>query len=242
MGPNANMTDFREGRNRRKFVGAEREILPFRKPLKTAKFVCATTSTAENIKIQLKPLNLYWFWRLHNGDTPLHSGFISKYMKDTLPLQRICNMDQISRSPTNNDVVRETMIRTLRVAEETGQEYAVVTYDLVVSLKAYSTQEIERPLFNKLLIMLGNFHVELAFYAAVGNLINESGIEYILTEAEVLAEGSMVGFIKGKFYNRCTRIHELLANVLEKKMYECFVLDLSLEEREEFHAVMKSPF
>ena len=58
-----------------------------------------------------------------------------------------------------------------------------------------------------MLIMLGNFHIELAFYGAVGTLINKSGIEFIFTEADILAEGSMAGFIKGKFYNRCTRIH-----------------------------------
>ena len=66
--------------------------------------------------------------------------------------------------------------------------------------------------------MLGNFHIELAFYEAIGTMINESGMKFILTQEEVLAEGSMVGFLKGKFYNRCVRIHELLANVSEMKM------------------------
>ena len=88
--------------------------------------------------------------------------------------------------------------------------------------------------------MLGNFHIELAFFGAVGTFINESGIEYILPEADILAEGSMVGFIKGKFYNRCTRIHQLLANVLEKKVYNRFLKDLDLEELELFQQVMKT--
>ena len=158
----------------------------------------------EKTKFYLKPLDLYWFWRLQDRNTPLHSGFVSMYVKDPLPTHRICYMDPISSSPTNNDVVREAMVRTMSVAEETRQHYGIVTYDLAVAIKAYSIQEIERPLFDKLLIMLGNFHIELAFFAAVGNFICESGIEYILTEADVLAEGSMLGFIKGKFYNRCS--------------------------------------
>lgn len=130
------------------------------------------------------------------------------------------------------------MIRTLNVAKETGQSYAVVTYDLAVALKAYSIQALESPLFDKLLIMLGNFHIELAFYGAIGTMVNESGIEFILTEAEVLAEGSMMGFMKGKFYNRCTRIHELLANVMELKLYDRFVQDLPEEEYQGFQDVM----
>ena len=162
------------------------------------------------------------------------------YVKDPLPTHRICYMDPISSSPTNNDVVRETMVRTMSVAEETRQHYGIVTYDLAVAMKAYSIQEIERPLFDKLLIMLGNFHIELVFFAAVGNFICESRIEYILTEADVLAEGSMLGFIKGKFYNRCSRIHELLANVLEMKMYQLFIIEVPSDEYAEFKEVMKN--
>ncbi|KAK3890331.1 hypothetical protein Pcinc_005712 [Petrolisthes cinctipes] len=103
-------------------------------------------------KIQLKSLDLYWFGRLQDGNTPLHSGFISMYVKDPLPIQIICYVDPISRSPTNNDVVRETMVRTMSIAKETGQSYGIVTYDLAVAIKAYSIQEIERPLFDKLLV------------------------------------------------------------------------------------------
>lgn len=130
---------------------------------------------------------------------------MSKYIEDPLPLQRICYMDPISRSPTNNDVVRETMTRTMNVANETGQGYGIVPYDFQVALEAYSIQAIEAPLFDKLLVMLGHFHIDLAFYGAVGIFLNDSGIEFILSEANILAEGSMMGFIKGKFYNRCTR-------------------------------------
>ncbi|XP_068240150.1 uncharacterized protein [Palaemon carinicauda] len=86
--------------------------------------------------------------------------------------------------------------------------------------------------------MLGNFHIELAFYGAIGTMINESGIEFILTEAKVLAEGSMMGFMKGKFYNHCIRIHELLANVMEQKLYDRFVQDLAEEEYQAFQDVM----
>ncbi len=249
--------EFRDGRKRRKFVGSDREIPPFRKSISNAQFLLpttaaaadntakqsASTTTAEEqneFKIQLTVLDLYWFWKLQEGSTPFHAGFMSKFIKDPLPLQRICYMDPISKSPTNNDVVRETMIRTMNIAQETGQDYAIVTYDLAIALKAYSIQAIETPLFDKLLIMLGNFHIELAFYGALGTLINESGIEYILTEADILAEGSMMGFIKGKFYNRCTRIHELLANVMEKKLYERFVLDIPKEDYSSFQQVMST--
>ena len=71
-------------------------------------------------------------------------------------------------------------------------------------------------------------------------LIKESGIEFILTEADILAEGSIMGFIKGKFYNRCTRIHELLSNVLEQKLYARFLLDSPEEDDDSFQEVMST--
>ena len=247
---------FREGRNRRKFLGEEPQIPAFRKPLNSARFVrtspytnTETThessamfncDTAGRKQISTKPLDLYWLLRLKQCSLPLYAGFISNYVTDSLPLQRICFMDPISNSPTRNDVVRETMIRTITVAEETGQNYGVVTYDLAIATKAYAIQAIETPIFDKLLIMLGNFHVELSFFGAVGTFINESCIEFILAESGVLAEGSMVGFIKGKFYNRCIRIHQLLANVLERKLYDCFFTELDDEDKESFNVALNA--
>ena len=72
------------------------------------------------------------------------------------------------------------MKRSMNVAE-TQQEYGIVTYDLAFAHKAYSIQALDAPLFHKLFIMLGNFHLELAFYGAVGTFLNESGAAYLLS-------------------------------------------------------------
>ena len=235
--------NFREARNRRSFEGYQRIIQPYRKALNRAQFIPSPTSTSldtNHYSPLLTSLDFLWFWKLSESSVPLHAGFMSNYIRDPLPMQKICYMDPIPKSPTSNDVVRETMIRTPNVAKETGQDYAVVTYDLAIALKAYSIQSLDAPLFDKLLIMLGNFHTELAFYGAVGTYINDSGIEFILSECDVLAEGSMMGFIKGKFYNRCSRIHDLLAIALEKKLYNRFLADISEEENHAIHSLMSS--
>ena len=112
-------------------------------------------------------------------------------------------------------------------AVETHQEYVVVTYDLAVAHNAYSIQTLDAPRFDKLPIMLGNFHLELAFYDVIDTFINESGAEYLLTESGILSEGSLMSFIRGKYYNRCVRIHEILALVMERKMYDTFMSTLT---------------
>ena len=67
----------------------------------------------------------------------------------------------------------------------------------IITLKAYSIQALQTPTFDKLIILLGNFHHELAFFGAVGTFLADSGIEYLNTEANVLAEGSLDGFMNG---------------------------------------------
>ena len=55
----------------------------------------------------------------------------------------------------------------------------------------------------ELLVHISGLILQLAFYEAVGTFIQDSGIEFILSEANIIVEGSIMGFIKGKFYNRC---------------------------------------
>ena len=63
----------------------------------------------------------------------------------------------------------------------------------IITLKAYSIQALQTPTFDKLIILLGNFHLELAFFfGAVGTFLAGSGIEYLITEANVLAEGHLL--------------------------------------------------
>ena len=72
-----------------------------------------------------------------NQPMPLFPGFYLQYVQDTLPVQRICYTNPISAPPTRNDVVRETMMRSMNKVNKTGQEYGVVRYDLAVALKAH---------------------------------------------------------------------------------------------------------
>ena len=49
-----------------------------------------------------------------------------------------------------NEVVQETMVRAVKVEKEMNLEYAIVSYDLAVALKAYSIQSLQSPSFDKL--------------------------------------------------------------------------------------------
>ena len=81
-----------------------------------------------------------------NENLPLHAGFISQFVVDPLPLQRLCYNDPISRSSTNNDVVRESSVRALKIAYKVKQDVPVVTY--------YLAKPVSREIY---VGILGNF-------------------------------------------------------------------------------------
>ena len=67
---------FREGRNRRRYIGQERPIPPFRTPLNKAKFTfSADVRHAEQIR-QLGNIDLYWFLKGIAEPMPLYAGSV----------------------------------------------------------------------------------------------------------------------------------------------------------------------
>ena len=84
--------------------------------------------------------------------------------------------------------------------------------------------------FDKIFVTLGSFHIELAFFNACGKIISESGALHILNESLVLAAGSTNGFIKGKNYNRCKRIHELLSLAFEILHFQSYLAKIPNSE------------
>ena len=49
-----------------------------------------------------------------------------------------------------------------------------------MALKIYCIQAVQAPKFDILIILLGNFHIELAFFGGVGTHIADSGVEHLL--------------------------------------------------------------
>ena len=221
---------------RRSFHGPVKEIPPCYSNMKLATF--QLEQTTETSLLEQNDIDFTWLVKLCTEKLPLLNGYYSLFVPDTLPKTVIAYMDPISQPPTRNDVVQETMVRSLKVAAENKQEYAIVSYDLAVALKAYSIQSLKAPEYDKLIILLGVFHLELALFGALGTYIDDSGIEYILTEYGILAEGSLNGFLKGKFYNRCTRIHQLVAAVMEKAIFHRYIEDAPEEIRKVCEALL----
>lgn len=155
--------------------------------------------------------------------TPMWSGWNARVTEDTSMKQCIGYMRNVTFPPTRNDVVMETLKVSQKIASECGEASILVHYDLAVAKPALMIQNQESPRFDNIFICFGSFHIELAYFGALGYYLQGSGIENILSESEVLASGSIPGFLRGKHFNRCKRIHILLSLALERCLFHKFI-------------------
>ena len=57
---------------------------------------------------------------------------------------------------------------------------------------AMEIQIEEAPTFDNILIVLGSFHIEMAFFSVIGKYISESGGPYLLTESGIIENLSLL--------------------------------------------------
>ena len=87
------------------------------------------------------------------------------------------------------------MKKSLKISSECEKQNIAVTYDLAIAKLAFQIQAEESREFDNIFVILGSFHIELAYFNACGKIIFESGALHILDESLVLAAGSTNGFI-----------------------------------------------
>lgn len=125
------------------------------------------------------------------------------------------------------------MIKSQTIGNELKQPYMQIFYDLAIAKVALQIQTTEKPRFDDLFIHLGPFHVILAYFKAIGKFIIDCGLSEIMIESELLASGSMNGFIAGKHFNRCKRLHPLMALGLKILHFRSFLEQEKIKITEE---------
>ena len=76
---------------------------------------------------------------------------------------------------------------------------------------------------------VGSFHIEIAFFKALGKITDESGRPYILEECGL----SIKSFISGLSYNRFKRMHATMVASFEVLHFERF-----LEKQEDVEEII----
>ena len=111
----------------------------------------------------------------------------------------------------------------LRCAEECNQPYGIVTYDLNVAQRAPKIQTTDQPEYDDLFVLFRAFHIIICLLRAIGRVVADSGGPEMLVESGVLASGSLKGFLECANYNRCKRLHPMLALAFHKLHFPEFL-------------------
>ena len=156
-------------------------------------------------------------------NVPMWVGFNSRINDHDSPQQIISYLTPINASPTNTSIVLQTMEQSKKIAEDLQQPSIQVTYDLAIAKVALQIQASEKPTFDNLFIHLGPFHIMMAYFKAIGKVISDCGLTNVMVESTLLANGSVNGFIDGKHFNRCKRLHPLVALGLEILHFKSFL-------------------
>ncbi len=204
---------------------------PYRKKPRVQSFTYENTSFDDQpINLSdLKKMDVAWMISTSMYEsTPMWVGWNSRLTSDRLPKQKVFYMENICLPPTRNDVVLDTMKKSQQVAVEINQDYVIVHYDLAIAKNARAIQEVERPRFNNIFICFGGFHIQMAYFKALGYMVSDSGGPEVLIQSGVLGKGSLNGFVGGKHFNQFKRIHPLLANAIGQLHLQRFVEDLNV--------------
>ena len=214
----------RLGLTRKSFVYKERNLEPYRKKPKISQYCYDVKSVPRPQELTLFEYRDYlWMMSMESRPTPMWTGWNSLITEDALPKQKVLYLENLTLPPTRNDVVLETMKMSQQIAKECGEDYMLVHYDLAIAKPALQIQAAESPRFDNLFIAFGPFHISLAFFRALGYLIDSSGGPEMLTESGLLATGSLNGFLSGNHYNRCKRLHPMLATALQILHFRFFL-------------------
>lgn len=179
--------------------------------------------------IEIKRLDKIWMLRhAYELPTPMWVGFNVNIILDKSAVQNVFYLPPINASPTQNSVVYETILRAIKASTECGQRYAEVHYDLAITSKAFKIKNaLERAGYDdkisQLFIHVGPFHVEMSFFKVIGKFIEDCGLTQIMVNAGLLASGSVSSFLTGKHFNRCKKLHPLIAVTLEILHFEFFL-------------------
>ena len=128
----------------------------------------------------------------------------------------------ITRPITEFSTVCETIHRSIRLSEFSNMVYTHITVDIGAAEKYYKVIWNNPEEFKKVLIHLGDFHGMLQFFGNVGKFISSSGFKDIVFQAGMCSDGSIKKILSGKAYNSCWRIHEILAEAVNRLFENAF--------------------
>ena len=128
---------------------------------------------------------------------------------------------------TEYSTVQECLRHAEQATIEVGQHYVFSTFDLGVCMKAYPLLWNFPQRFDRHIVLIGTFHLNMAYLKMIGKKMEGSGLSDILVECNLISPGSIQGVVTGKHFNRSTYCHKVMYESLNRLLIEEFLKNKS---------------
>ena len=124
---------------------------------------------------------------------------------------------------TDYSTVIECIYQSQKLAIASNMKYAHTTTDAGAAVKFFYVLWSYPPEFKNVIIHLGNLHGFVEFFGVIGKIVQGSGFEEIVYQANLCASGSLQGVLNGKHYNRSWLINKCFSKAIERPFCQAYV-------------------
>ena len=110
------------------------------------------------------------------------------------------------------------------LAKSVNMPYVNVFLDVGAAMNAYKLVWNYPDKFSNVLVHLGDSHFMKEIFNVIGTMIDGSGFNDTIFQANLCSSESLASVINGSHNNRCWRVHEPFAEALERLLMERFIL------------------
>ncbi|XP_070581426.1 uncharacterized protein [Ptychodera flava] len=166
-----------------------------------------------------------------NVTLPAWTGFNQQLSGNIIqPVSKIGYLLVIDASPTEKSTINTVLSTSVDIANKLRLQSVVLNMDLAIYSKAQEIRWQNEEYTKRLILRLGEFHTAMSFLSAIGKRFRDAGLEDIMIESGILAQGSVNGVMSGHHYNRSVRCHKLVAEAMHRLRFNEFLDSLTEEE------------
>ena len=186
---------------------------------------------------------LFCFSKLQQSGSdilPGWTGYNTKIAVNIPIVSKIGYLPVIDASPTEMSTVHTILKRSLEIADELQLENIVVVFDQAIYCKAQQIRWQSDIFSKRIVIRLGDFHTVMSYLAVIGKRFQDSGLQDVLIESEIVAAGKVNGVTSGHHYNRSMKAHKLMFEALHRLRWKNYLKTVDDERKREILRVALS--
>ena len=128
------------------------------------------------------------------------------------------------------DTVYTILTQSGAIADSLELDSLVLVMDQDIYSKAQQIWWQNDSFKERLVIRLGDFPTFRAYLGTIGKRFQDSGLEDILIEADIVAPGSMKGILSGHYYNRSIRANKMMYEAIVRLRWKALLETSSADE------------